>query len=480
MNLIFKTKDITGILELYDDEIVIKPSGILSMGRVERTLPFSSISRIEFKEAGLTSGYIRFVESSNSTPEISVWNAAKDINTFMYAQKRQNKVIRLIRNFVDIHLGDKVDCDHLRSSRENIIAELKNLGIGSNTKPNTILNNRIENTHLRSGIERVKPEKFPSNELASEVEESQIKSTKILSDKIIQKILAFVGWSLSAFSLVIALAGLVTPGAGKFLSIALLGWSLIFLPPLWRKTIKYGFRVNILTRIISFIFLPVFFMSLATANGYQPTTVAEVRPQNPSNKTVSPSPQTQVKKVPSTKPSATQSDLPIKSMPEKSTDERNKETFNPGISTVESVKPTLQKALTKYSFQQPSLFESGSAEKALSEYMLAWREKDWERMAKYTQDTWRSTESNPGEELSAFHDIKSLKGFEIIKVNRTAELVRDITYNIWYEIQPNDINANQVTARIIKEDGKYNPSASGKWGVNPDSTLGYDNTPVGK
>jgi hypothetical protein len=89
------------------------------------------------------------------------------------------------------------------------------------------------------------------------------------------RFMIFIGWVLSAFSFVIALAGLATPGAGKLISLALIGWCLIFLPPLWHRTIKHGLPVNIVVRVMAFFTLPVIFMAIATANGYHSPPVAD-------------------------------------------------------------------------------------------------------------------------------------------------------------------------------------------------------------
>jgi hypothetical protein len=102
------------------------------------------------------------------------------------------------------------------------------------------------------------------------------------------RFMIFIGWVLSAFSFVIALAGLATPGAGKLISLALIGWCLIFLPPLWHRTIKHGLPVNIVVRAVAFFTLPAIFVAMATANGYKPE-VSTVKTQ-PEASSISVSP----------------------------------------------------------------------------------------------------------------------------------------------------------------------------------------------
>ena len=91
----------------------------------------------------------------------------------------------------------------------------------------------------------------------------------------VMRFMIFIGWVLSAFSFVIALAGLATPGAGKLISLALIGWCLIFLPPLWLRTIKHGLPVNIVVRVVAFFTLPLIFAAIATANGHHSPPVAD-------------------------------------------------------------------------------------------------------------------------------------------------------------------------------------------------------------
>jgi hypothetical protein len=91
------------------------------------------------------------------------------------------------------------------------------------------------------------------------------------------RLLVFVGWILSGLSFTLALAGLTSPGAGKFISLAFFGWSAIFAPPLYRRTIKYGLSANIISRVIALFLLPIVFTSIALANGYVPSSDTAVK-----------------------------------------------------------------------------------------------------------------------------------------------------------------------------------------------------------
>jgi len=124
-----------------------------------------------------------------------------------------------------------------------------------------------------------------------------------------------------------------------------------------------------------------------------------------------------------------------------------------------------------YPFQQLSEFSQGSAEHTLAEYILAWKNQDWNKMVSLSQKTWVSNEPNPASTLKAWYDFKTLKGFEIKNTKTISDTTKDITFIVYYEAVTNQIDKKQITARVIKETAPYTPSVQGQWGVNPTSTL---------
>ena len=124
-----------------------------------------------------------------------------------------------------------------------------------------------------------------------------------------------------------------------------------------------------------------------------------------------------------------------------------------------------------YTFQQPSGFPQGSAEHTVAEYVLAWKEQNWNKMASFAQKTWLSTETDPTGLLAAWYDFKTLKGFEITDVEKVSNVTYDITFVVRYEAVTNQISKKQITARVIKETTAYTPSEQGQWGVNPISAI---------
>lgn len=139
-------------------------------------------------------------------------------------------------------------------------------------------------------------------------------------------------------------------------------------------------------------------------------------------------------------------------------------------------KKDLQMSITppSYTFQQPSEFPRSSAERTLAEYVLAWKNQEWGRMASFTQKTWFSNETEPTGLLEAWYSFKTLKGFEVTNVKKVSDVTSDITFMVHYEAITNQISKKQITARVIKETAPYTPSEKGQWEVNPTSALRED------
>jgi hypothetical protein len=136
-------------------------------------------------------------------------------------------------------------------------------------------------------------------------------------------------------------------------------------------------------------------------------------------------------------------------------------------------KKDLQLTITppSYTFQQSSEFPQGSAERTLAEYMLAWKNQEWDKMASFAQKTWLSNKTDSAGLLEAWYDFKTLKGFEISNVKKVSNVTTDITCIVQYEAVTNQISKKQITARVIKETAAYTPNEQGQWGVNPTSAI---------
>ena len=107
-------------------------------------------------------------------------------------------------------------------------------------------------------------------------------------------------------------------------------------------------------------------------------------------------------------------------------------------------------------------YSMGSPEKVLSEFLLSWKSKNWTRMVKYTQITWRNNERKPEEVLDAWFDFKDLIGAKIIHKSVVSNVVVDITVEIYYTISA-DVETKKITARIIRETEPYKTSVKRKY-----------------
>lgn len=125
---------------------------------------------------------------------------------------------------------------------------------------------------------------------------------------------------------------------------------------------------------------------------------------------------------------------------------------------------------TEYPMVNVTDYPFHSAERALAEFLISWQDEDWERMASFTQKTWRYREDNPADMMWAWFGFMELQGAEINNIVRISETTIDISFTIYYLIG-NNIKSETKVARVICETGPYTPDTSGEWGVNPISVL---------
>jgi hypothetical protein len=118
-----------------------------------------------------------------------------------------------------------------------------------------------------------------------------------------------------------------------------------------------------------------------------------------------------------------------------------------------------------------SSYPADAPERALAEYLVAWQNLDWERMAQFAQKTWKDGLANPAEDLMYQYDFKTLLGAELGEIEEVSEgtMVR-ITAKLYYSVRPTEVRVVIIHAMVIRETGPYQPSEQGDWGVNPIST----------
>ncbi len=117
-------------------------------------------------------------------------------------------------------------------------------------------------------------------------------------------------------------------------------------------------------------------------------------------------------------------------------------------------------------------YPADSPERAFAEYLDAWYREDWDKMASWTQKTWRSSEDDAAEKLYFMYDFKELVGTQILHNSNPDDISVKLTAKISYWItSEGDVETKTIRAMVIRETAPYTPSAQGEWGVNPISTL---------
>ena len=107
-----------------------------------------------------------------------------------------------------------------------------------------------------------------------------------------RKVLTFFGWSWAGFFGLFGLAGLFySVGIG----LGFLVWGLIFLPPLWKLTSRFGWQKNLAGRLFLLI-LPLFLITIGAPSSNQsarvtpsPTPAVSSQPKTASSPLPSPS-----------------------------------------------------------------------------------------------------------------------------------------------------------------------------------------------
>jgi hypothetical protein len=103
---VHRMEGVAEVIEVFEDKVAITPTGVmgvLTKGlKGTKTIPFFSISAIQFKQAGFTSGYIQFTIPGGNENQGGVFAAAGDENTFMFSNTRNNnQVAEIIKNYIE-------------------------------------------------------------------------------------------------------------------------------------------------------------------------------------------------------------------------------------------------------------------------------------------------------------------------------------------------------------------------------------------
>lgn len=93
-----------GTVELLENVLVIRRKGVasfLTQGlKGEKRIPYTSITSVQFKEAGFTTGYIQFGISGGIESRRGVWDATTDENTVLFTKEAAEQ-FRKLRDIVE-------------------------------------------------------------------------------------------------------------------------------------------------------------------------------------------------------------------------------------------------------------------------------------------------------------------------------------------------------------------------------------------
>jgi len=81
-------KGVGGSLELLDDRLIIRRTmvlGLLHGLAGEKTIPYTNITAVQFKRAGIVNGYIQFTIAGGNESRKGAWEAVKDENTLIFS-----------------------------------------------------------------------------------------------------------------------------------------------------------------------------------------------------------------------------------------------------------------------------------------------------------------------------------------------------------------------------------------------------------
>lgn len=105
MEPVFTMKGVQDLLEVYEDKLLITPKGVLGLMnkglKGTKTIPFTSITAIQFKKSGFMSGYLQFTLQGGIENRGGIFDATKDENTFMFAGEKGNVEAEKIKGYIE-------------------------------------------------------------------------------------------------------------------------------------------------------------------------------------------------------------------------------------------------------------------------------------------------------------------------------------------------------------------------------------------
>ncbi len=111
-NPVYSMTGVAGLLNVYETKVEITSTGLLGFlnkgMKGAKTIPFHSITAIQFKEAGtITSGYLQFTMPGGNESRGGLMAAVKDENTLMFTKLNNgNEQAREIETYIENQVQD--------------------------------------------------------------------------------------------------------------------------------------------------------------------------------------------------------------------------------------------------------------------------------------------------------------------------------------------------------------------------------------
>ena len=118
-------------------------------------------------------------------------------------------------------------------------------------------------------------------------------------------------------------------------------------------------------------------------------------------------------------------------------------------------------------FPRPEQFRPNGAERALAEFMAAWRDRAWGRMATWTAEGFQLRHPRPARELRRLYRTRWLRGYDVRRMSlHPARAVAQVLIE-FRNVRP-QLRRQLLRLRLWREkpDGQLSADR-GTWGVDP-------------
>ena len=116
--------------------------------------------------------------------------------------------------------------------------------------------------------------------------------------------------------------------------------------------------------------------------------------------------------------------------------------------------------------------EPGTPEEAMTQWLVAWKERDFGAMSSWTQASMREFEPEMPGRLEGLYGFRELADFSIVKVRDVAAAMTEVTAMLSFKGGDSSVT---MPANVVFEDPEGNPfvrgADDGRWGVNEVSAL---------